>query len=109
MNVLWRLLWALPLVFATGIAMMLLLRRFVVPPQAASHDTRRLKLRESLAVSETTRVHLVELDQQSYLVIESERNATLQAVPVATAAEVRRPAARFAPGWVRRLGQGRAP
>jgi flagellar biogenesis protein FliO len=106
--VLWRLLWALPLVFATGIAMMLLIRRFVVPTSTASRDARRLQLRESLAVSAATRVHLVEIDQQAYVLIESEHSTTLQAMPAATA-DLRRSAAPFGQSWMRSLVRARVP
>lgn len=109
MNALWRLLWALPLVLATGVAAMLLLRRFVVPMQARSRDARRLSLLESLAVSDDTRLHLVEIDQQPYVVVESTRDAVLQAVPAATVHAQRAAAIRLAPRWLRGLGQVRSP
>jgi flagellar biogenesis protein FliO len=108
MNALSRLLWALPLVLATGVAAMLLLRRFVVPMQTRSRDARRLSLRESLAVSDDTRLHLVEIDQQPYVIVESARGAVLQAMPAA-AVDAQRSAARLTPRWLRRLRQVRSP
>jgi flagellar biogenesis protein FliO len=108
MSELWRLSWALPLVFAMGIAIMLLLRRIVVPLQTKSREARRLQLCESLTVSDATCVHLVEIDRQAYLVIESERTALLQAMPMVPA-DLRIPAARFGPGWMRALVRPRVP
>ena len=108
MSTLWRLVWALPLVLATGVGVMLLLKRFVVPTEAKSRDTRRLNLRETLAVSDETRVHLVEIDRQSYLVVESTRNAVLQPTQASTT-DAARSTAKLGPAWARRLTQARFP
>jgi hypothetical protein len=69
---------------------------------------RRLNLRETLDVSDETRVHLVEIDRQSYLVVESTRNAVLQPTQ-AHAGEAQRSAARLGPAWARWLLQARSP
>jgi flagellar biogenesis protein FliO len=106
MSTLWRLVWALPLVLATGVGVMLLLKRFVVPMESKPRDVRRLNLRETLNVSDETRVHLVEIDRQSYLIVESTRNAVLQPAQSA-AVEAQRSAARPVPAWARRLMQAR--
>jgi hypothetical protein len=102
MNSLLRLLWALPLVLAVGAAAMLVLRRFLVPatsPPGAS----RVAVRETVALSDHTRVHLLEIDGSGYLVVESTRSASLQP----TAARVREPAGwpgRSRPRWLGPLG-----
>lgn len=108
MSTLWRLVWALPLVLATGVGVMLLLKRFVAPASVKPRDTRRLNLRETLDVSEDTRVHLVEIDRQTYVVVESTRNAVVQSAQTAAAA-ASPAAARLGPSWARRLVQARFP
>jgi hypothetical protein len=95
-------------VLATGVGVMLLLKRFVVPAEARPRDRRRLNLRETLTVSDETRMHLVEIDRQSYLVVESTRNAVLQPTQ-SSAAEGSRSAAKLGPAWARRLTRARFP
>jgi flagellar biogenesis protein FliO len=99
MSSLLRLLWALPLVLAIGAGAMLVLRRFVLPVSRA-HAAQRLVFREQLALSEQTRVHLLEIDGNGYLLVESTQNATLQPLPAQTREVARRPG-RSRPAWLR--------
>jgi flagellar biogenesis protein FliO len=101
MDALWRLLWALPLVLALGAAAVLLLKRFVAPAGAPARPGRRMSACESVALSDETRVHLVEIDGKTWLVVESSRHATAQAT--ATQVGEARATAPLAPPWVRRL------
>jgi flagellar biogenesis protein FliO len=78
MDALWRLLWALPLVLALGVAAVLLLKRFVGPASAARWPGRRMSACESVALSDETRLHLLEIDGKAWLVVESSRHATVQ-------------------------------
>jgi hypothetical protein len=105
MNSMWRLLWALPLVLAVGAAAMLVLRRFLAPP-TSPRGASRVAVRETLALSDHTRVHLLEIDGGGYLVVESTQSATLQPM----AARVREPAGwpvRSRPRWLGPLGAAR--
>jgi len=92
MNPLLRLLWALPLVLAVGVAGMLVLRRFLAPA-AAPRGAMRVVLRETLALSEHSRVHLLEIDGGGYLIVESAQNATLQPLSSPVREAGRRPVA----------------
>src|SRR5262249_5356339 len=105
MNALWRLVWALPLVLATGAAVMLLLRR-VVPIPGNVRAAAQLKVRETLNLSDETRVHLVEIERQRFLVVESSRNAVLQSVQASAQLADAKP--RLGPAWARRLLQARS-
>jgi flagellar biogenesis protein FliO len=102
MDAAWRLAWALPLVLLVGAAAVLLLRRFVLPTQPATLQRQRLSRRESLSLSQETRVHLIEVDGKPYLLVESARQALLQSTSSPTA-EPSRPSAGFGPSWARRL------
>ena len=97
MDTLWRLAWALPLVLTVGFAVVLMLKRFVVPTAAASQALQRMRLRESLSLPDDTRVHLIEVDRQAYLIIESARHTLLQSV------EAQRTPVRGAPPWMQRF------
>jgi flagellar biogenesis protein FliO len=101
METLWRLAWALPLVLATGVVAVLTLRRFVVPTQGASQQAQRMNLRESLSLSDDTRVHLIEIDRQMFLVVESSRQTVLKSAPVAST--LVHPPNRYGPAWMQRL------
>jgi hypothetical protein len=101
MNSLSRLFWALPLVLVVGAAVMLVLRRFVLPVTLPRGAT-RIVARETLALSEHTRVHLVEIDGSSHLILESTQNAVLQSLSVQVGAQVQSPV-RSRPAWLRRL------
>jgi flagellar biogenesis protein FliO len=101
-NSLLRLLWALPLVLAVGIAAMLVLRRFVRSGGHGRRDGRRLVSREQLALSDHTRVHLVEIDGQAYLLIESTQHAVLQGLTPQPRETIRTPG-RSKPAWLHRL------
>lgn len=95
-----RLSWALPLVLATGAVAMLALKRVVARAPKAPEESPRMTVRETLAVSEETRVHLVELNRQSYLLVESTRGTQLHAVPAQFGESSR---AGSLPAWAQRL------
>lgn len=97
MTALWKLAWALPLVIFTGVVLVLLLKRVLVPSALGQRSSQRIQSRESLQVSEQTRLHLVEIDGRSYLLIESNQQAQLQTI-----------ADRPAPGarWLRQVTRG---
>ena len=102
MEVAWRLVWALPLVLAVGIVAMLLLKRFLVPAPARGR-AQRMSLCESLALSDHTRVHVIEVDGSAFVVIESTQQAALQSV--SQSAEPSRPATQLRASWARRFNQ----
>jgi hypothetical protein len=102
MDTLWRLVWALPLVLLTGAAVMLLLRHFVRPVQPTSQVALRMSLRESMSVSNDTRVHLLVADGQTYLLVESPGGTVLQPTQPKPAHEARLPG-NVGPPWARRL------
>ena len=102
MNSLLRLLWALPLVLAVGIGAMLLLRRWVMPAGQGRREARRLVSREQLALSDQTRVHLVEVDGHTFVVLESAQQALLQRLSSASCEAERVPAG-AKPAWLQRL------
>jgi flagellar biogenesis protein FliO len=81
MTTLWRLVWALPLVLGVGVVGMLVLRRFIAPTRNIGQELRRLTARESLSLSDQTRVYLIDLDGASYLIVESVQHAELHGVP----------------------------
>jgi flagellar biogenesis protein FliO len=111
MDALSRLAWALPLVLFTGVGVMLVLKRFVVPSDGPSPaSTQRLTVSESITLSDDTRVHLLHLDRKSaFLVVESMRNATLQSLTTQNGeSPIRVPNARWTiPSLARLLGAGR--
>ena len=100
MDALLRLAWALPLVLGIGIAAAFVLKRFVVPAASAAPQGQRLNLRESLAISEETRLHLLEVDGKAHLVIESARQTVLQWAPALDAPRAPGP---FVPRWAQRF------
>jgi hypothetical protein len=102
MDTLWRLVWALPLVLLTGAAVMLLLRQFVRPVRATSPAALRMSLRESMSVSNDTRVHLIEADGQTYLLVESPGGTVLQPNQPKLAQDARL-LGNVGPPWARRL------
>jgi flagellar biogenesis protein FliO len=106
MDTLWRLAWALPLVLATGMAAALTLRRFVARTPDTRRPTQRMTLRESLTLSDDTRLHLIEVDRQAFLVVESARHTSLQ--PTAVASDTTRLPVRFATPWTPRLFKSKA-
>ena len=77
MDTLWRLAWALPLVLTTGVAVMWLLKRFVRPHEL-QQPRQRMTLCETLTLANETRVHLIEVDRQAYLLVESAVGTVLQ-------------------------------
>jgi hypothetical protein len=101
MDTLLRLAWALPLVLLTGAAVMLLLRHFVRPVQPTIQVAPRMSLRESMTVSNDTRVHLVVADGQTYLLVESAGGTVLQPTQPKPAHDARLVA--NGPPWARRL------
>ena len=82
MDVFLRLCWALPMVLVTGVVAILVLKRFGVPLRAGAAPKARIQQREALSLSDDTRVHLIELDGVRFVVVESTRNAVVQAMPV---------------------------
>ncbi|HEY5760122.1 MAG TPA: hypothetical protein VIU34_30075 [Steroidobacter sp.] len=99
MDALLRLVWALPLVLLTGAVLVLLLKRVMKPLHSSAAFAQRLSLRESLSVSDETRVHLIDLDGTACLLVESTRQATLHLPAVGAKASVS-PAG---PRWMQRL------
>lgn len=104
LSALWRLLWALPLVLATGAGVVLILRRCMVPDERRPTQAQRLSVLESRSLSEQTLVHMIEVDGASYLIVESTRQTALQAVPVRAAPAAQVPAKSGANWLGRRLG-----
>ncbi|HKU15151.1 MAG TPA: hypothetical protein VJQ52_12205 [Steroidobacteraceae bacterium] len=98
-----RLAWALPLVLGIGVAAALVLKRFVVPVASGTPQGQRLSLRESLAVSADTRLHLLEVDGRTHLLVESARATVLQWTPAADAPRAPGP---FVPRWAQRFYKG---
>jgi flagellar biogenesis protein FliO len=78
MDTVWKLMWALPLVLAVGVAAVLMLKRIVVPSRAAAPSPQRVRTSESLQLSEHTHVHLLDVDGRSYVVVESTRHVEVQ-------------------------------
>jgi flagellar biogenesis protein FliO len=81
-----------------GAIIMLVLRRFVLPASSMSRPIQRMRALESVTLSEATSAHLVEVDGKSYVVIESTRQAVVQAVQATPRAQ-----ARVGPPWLQRL------
>ncbi|HET9446061.1 MAG TPA: hypothetical protein VFO35_07370 [Steroidobacteraceae bacterium] len=95
-----RLAWALPLVLAIGVGAALVLKRFVVPGAGPTPQGQRLSVRESLALSEQTRLHLLEVDGRPHLVIESAQTTVLQWAPGGETPRAPNP---LAPRWAQRF------
>jgi flagellar biogenesis protein FliO len=79
MDTLWRLTWALPLVMTLGLGAVLILRRFGVRARSATAGSQRMNVRESLMLSADTQMHLIEIDRNVYLLVESAGHVLLQA------------------------------
>ena len=94
-----RLVWALPLVLLTGTVLVLLLKYVMKPLRSSAAVAQRLRLRESLSVSEQTRVHLIDLDGTACLLVESTQQATLYL----TAAGAKAGVSPAGPRWMQRL------
>ncbi|MEO8152139.1 MAG: hypothetical protein ABI605_03640 [Rhizobacter sp.] len=111
MDSLWRMAWALPLVLGIGFAAALVLKRFVVTVPSSSPQMQRIRLQESLSLSDDTCVHVIEFDRQAYLLVESSLQTTLQAASVASATSAKAVEAapmpsRAGPAWALRLLAG---
>lgn len=104
MDALTRLIWALPLVLLMGLGVVLLLRRFVVPVPLQQQHRSRMKLSESLTLSDYTCAHLIEIDGRTYAVIESTRQLTFHAL-AAQVHELPRVSTLFRPAWLQGLGR----
>lgn len=65
-----RLTWALPLVLTLGVLAILVIKRVLRTAHPASDDA-PMRLRQSLKLSEAAQLHLVSLDGQCILVVES--------------------------------------
>ena len=74
-DALWRLAWALPLVLAVGVIAVLAIRRWGMW-QGVGVGAARLRVVESMPVSDETRIHLILVDRQPLLLIESARQVT---------------------------------
>jgi len=104
MDMLWRLTWALPFTVLSGSGVILLLKRILGQRPLTGRAVQRMVRRESLSVSDDTRVHLIEVDGQSYVLVESARSISFhdaQAVPQAPGTRGVRSAA-----WLRSLRGG---
>ena len=102
-DTLWRLVWALPLVLVTGAAAMLLLKRILTPAGTSVEHGRHLTLRESLIISDGTRMHLIEVDRQKYLLVESATDTVLECVVASADHSSQRPFS--GPPWAQRLAR----
>jgi hypothetical protein len=71
-----RLAWALPLVLIVGVAAMLVLRQVMTRRETAPPGP-RMRVGESLRVNDDTTVHLLEIDRQSYVLVESTHQTQL--------------------------------
>jgi flagellar biogenesis protein FliO len=100
----WRLIWALPLVLVTGTAAMLVLKRILTPVSPPVEPGRHMALRESLTVSDGTRMHLIEVNRQNYLLVESATNTVLQCLQPQADLSRQRPVS--GPPWAQRLARG---
>jgi flagellar biogenesis protein FliO len=98
-----RLLWALPFVLLVGVAAALMLRRIVKPAVHSPRSALRMSLSESLQLSEHTRVHLIEFDNDSYLLVESMQHAALHVPPIGNSGAP----AKLAAAWMQRLHKRR--
>lgn len=102
MEAAWRLVWALPLVVATGAAVVLFLRRIIAPVGRSQFAAQRLRVRETISLSEHSRAHLIEVDDRAYLLVESSQTMHLQPV-AALATETSVAVANVSVPWLRRL------
>jgi predicted exporter len=78
MDTLLRLAWALPLVLLTGAALMLVMKRFMPAQTSAPQAPVLLK---TLRLSEHTQAFVIDIEGAQYLLVESQCNALLEAVP----------------------------
>ena len=103
-DVLWRLIWALPLVLLTGLTAVLVLKRILVPIRSVEPPAQRMSLHEVLTPSDLTRVYLIEVDRQTYLLVESVGGTVLQNASIKNDVGGRA-YSRFAvgPQWAQRL------
>lgn len=97
-DALWRLIWALPLVLVTGLVAVLVLKR-LLPEARADRQHRRMAVCETLTLSDQTHLHLIEVDRQPYLLVDSPGGTALQ---LATRDGAHRRVA-TAPAWALRL------
>lgn len=101
------LAWALPLVLLIGLGIALALRRVLSPDSAAGPARARARLRESLEVSDDTRVYVIEVDRKSYLLVESVMQTSLHSTQAPTNAIAQTPNRAGSP-WLVRLCRGEA-
>lgn len=82
---LWRLAWALPLVLLIGVLFILALKRWGINRlpgwMPANEPASGLRVAAELAVSDDTRVYLLEAGGQRWLLTESRQHTSTQAVP----------------------------
>lgn len=74
---LWRLAWALPLVIALGLALIYWLKRLGVG-QGSAGTANQAVVRSNTALTERTRVLVVEVGHQVFVVFESEATIAVQ-------------------------------
>jgi flagellar biogenesis protein FliO len=102
MDTVLRLAWALPLVLAVGVVTLLMLRPLLAQSGPATRPVERMSVRESLPLSDDTRVHLIEVDGKTYLVVESTRQAVLQPAQLQSGVAPHA-SSRSASDWIQRL------
>jgi flagellar biogenesis protein FliO len=100
-DTLWRLAWALPLVLLIGGVAVLGLKRFVSTARSEHAGPLRMSRCESLSLSDSLSVHLIEVDSQPYLVAASAQ----QAVSIHTVEPARR-LGKGAHPWFQRFHRG---
>jgi flagellar biogenesis protein FliO len=81
MDMVWRLTWALPFTVLIGGAIILLLKHILGQAKSVGRTLQRMVKRESLTISDDTRIHLVEVDGRPYVLVESTRTAALHNAP----------------------------
>lgn len=74
---LWRLVWALPLVIAIGVALIYWLKKLGLGQGGGGQPAQPI-VRSSTALSEHTRVLVVEVDQRAFVVFESDTHIAVQ-------------------------------
>lgn len=87
---LWRLAWALPLVIAIGLALIYWLKRLGVG-QGGAGETVQPVVRSNTALTEHTRVLVVEVSQQVFVVFESDAHIAVQPQDAPAHAAARHP------------------
>lgn len=87
---LWRLAWALPLVIAIGVGLILWLKRLGLG-QGAAAEPEQPVLRSQTKLSDQTSVLVVDVGSQTYVVFESQAHIAVQAQGAERGLPVRHP------------------